>query len=76
MFGPSTRSIPTKLFPGDVWAERTTALQSSERIQTMLDMSEDEITSDKGVLRYGVELDAGRTEQARGKGSDLVHGNC
>ncbi len=35
-----------------------------------------EITSDKGVLRYVVELDAGRTEQARDKGSDLVHGNC
>ena len=35
-----------------------------------------EITSDKRVLQYGVELDAGRAEQARGKGSEVVHGNC
>ncbi len=35
-----------------------------------------EITSDKSVLRYGVELDAGRAEQARGKGIEVVHGNC
>ncbi len=34
------------------------------------------ITSDKKVLRQGVELDAGRTEQARSKGSDVIHGNC
>lgn len=27
-----------------------------------------EIASDKGVLRYGVELDAGRANQARNKG--------
>jgi 16S rRNA G966 N2-methylase RsmD len=35
-----------------------------------------EITSDKGVLRYGVELDAGRAEQARSKGIEVIHGNC
>jgi 16S rRNA G966 N2-methylase RsmD len=36
----------------------------------------DEITSDKSVLRYGVELDAGRAEQARLKGLEVIHGNC
>jgi len=35
-----------------------------------------EITFDKRVLRYGVELDAGRAEQARLKGIDVIHGNC
>jgi tRNA1(Val) A37 N6-methylase TrmN6 len=35
-----------------------------------------EITSDKEVLRYGVELDTGRAEQARTKGVDTIHGNC
>jgi hypothetical protein len=35
-----------------------------------------EITSDKKVLRHGVELDAGRAEQARAKGSEVIHGNC
>ncbi len=35
-----------------------------------------EITSDMKVLRYGVELDAGRAEQARTKGIDVIHGNC
>lgn len=35
-----------------------------------------EITSDKGVLLYGVELDAGRADQARNKGIEVVHGNC
>jgi Uncharacterised methyltransferase family (DUF6094) len=34
------------------------------------------IASDKKVLRYGVELDAGRAEQARTKGIDVIHGNC
>src|SRR5216684_2339355 len=34
------------------------------------------ITSDKKVLRQGVELDAGRAEQARAKGNDVIHGNC
>src|SRR5208283_3250394 len=34
------------------------------------------ITSDDKVLRYGVELDAGRVEQARSKGSKVIHGNC
>ena len=34
-----------------------------------------EIASDKKVLRYGVELDAGRAEQARTKGIDVIHGN-
>ncbi|MGB6877628.1 MAG: DUF6094 domain-containing protein [Candidatus Acidiferrales bacterium] len=34
------------------------------------------ITSDKGVLRYGVELDAGRAEQAGAKGIEVIHGNC
>jgi hypothetical protein len=36
----------------------------------------DEIASDKRVLRYGVELDAGRAEQARLKGIEVIHGNC
>src|SRR5713226_6505356 len=35
-----------------------------------------EIASDKQVPRYGVELDAGRAEQARSKGVDVIHGNC
>jgi len=35
-----------------------------------------EIASDKKVLRYGVELDAGRAEQARAKGMEVIHGNC
>ncbi len=35
-----------------------------------------EITADNKVLRYGVELDAGRAEQARSKGIDVIHGNC
>jgi hypothetical protein len=34
------------------------------------------ITSDKEILRYGVELDAGRAEQAGAKGVDVIHGNC
>ena len=34
------------------------------------------IASDKGVLRYGVELDAGRAEQAGAKGIEVIHGNC
>ena len=35
-----------------------------------------EIASDKKVLRYGVELDAGRAEQSRTKGIEVIHGNC
>ena len=35
-----------------------------------------EIASDKKVLRYGVELDAGRAEQSRAKGIEVIHGNC
>jgi SAM-dependent methyltransferase len=35
-----------------------------------------EITSDEKVLRYGVELDAGRAEQARNKGIEVIQGNC
>ena len=35
-----------------------------------------EIASDKRVLRYGVELEAGRAEQARQKEIDVIHGNC
>jgi SAM-dependent methyltransferase len=35
-----------------------------------------EITSHQKVLRYGVELDAGRAEQARTKDIDVIHGNC
>ena len=34
------------------------------------------IASDKKVLRYGAELDAGRAVQARTKGIDVIHGNC
>lgn len=35
-----------------------------------------EITSAASVLRYGIELEAGRAEQARAKGSEVIHGNC
>jgi SAM-dependent methyltransferase len=35
-----------------------------------------EIASDKKVLPYGVELDAGRSEAARTRGMDVIHGNC
>jgi hypothetical protein len=35
-----------------------------------------EISSDKWVSRYGIELDAGRAEQARGQGIKVIHGNC
>lgn len=35
-----------------------------------------EISSNKWVSRYGIELDAGRAEQARGKGIEVIHGNC
>jgi 16S rRNA G966 N2-methylase RsmD len=35
-----------------------------------------EIVSDKSVLGYGVELDAGRAEQARTSGIEVIHGNC
>ena len=35
-----------------------------------------QISSDKKVLRYGIELDSGRAEQARSKGSEVIHGNC
>jgi SAM-dependent methyltransferase len=35
-----------------------------------------EITSSNRVLRYGVELDAGRADQARNKGIEVIHGNC
>ena len=36
----------------------------------------DQIASDKRVVRYGVELDAGRAEQARTSGTVVIHGNC
>jgi Uncharacterised methyltransferase family (DUF6094) len=35
-----------------------------------------EIASGEKVLRYGVELEAGRAEQARTKGIETIHGNC
>ena len=35
-----------------------------------------DISSGENVLRHGVELDAGRAEQARGKDMDVIHGNC
>ena len=35
-----------------------------------------EIISDKKASRYGVELDAGRAEQARCKGIDVIRGSC
>ena len=34
------------------------------------------IASDREISRYGIELDAGRAEQARAKGIDVIHGNC
>lgn len=35
-----------------------------------------EIISNKKVLQYGIELDAGRAEQARAEGIAVIHGNC
>jgi len=35
-----------------------------------------EIASGDRVLRYGIELDAGRAEQARNIGIEVIHGNC
>lgn len=35
-----------------------------------------EITSAVSVLQYGIELEAGRSEQAREKGNEVIHGNC
>jgi len=35
-----------------------------------------EITSGDRVLRYGIELDAGRAEQTRNIGIEVIHGNC
>ena len=35
-----------------------------------------EIASDQKVLRYGIELDAGRTGQARIRSIQVIHGNC
>ena len=34
------------------------------------------ITSGNRVLRYGIELEAGRADQARKQGIDVVHGDC
>jgi uncharacterized methyltransferase DUF6094 len=34
------------------------------------------ITSQKRMVRYGIELDAGRSEQARSRGIEVIHGNC
>jgi hypothetical protein len=35
-----------------------------------------EIASDKNASRYGIELDAGRADQARTKEIEVIHGNC
>lgn len=35
-----------------------------------------EIASAEKVLRYGVELDAGRADQSRSKGIEVIHANC
>src|SRR5216684_5549304 len=35
-----------------------------------------DITSDQRMFRYGIELEAGRAEQARSKGIEVIHGNC
>lgn len=35
-----------------------------------------EIACDKQVLRYGIELDSGRSQQARNRGVDVIHGDC
>lgn len=35
-----------------------------------------DITSGSRVVRYGVELDSGRADQARKKGIEVIHGNC
>ena len=34
------------------------------------------VTSAANVLRYGVELDAGRAKEARSRACEVVHGNC
>jgi hypothetical protein len=34
------------------------------------------ITPDQQVLRYGIELDAYRAEQARSAATEVIHGNC
>ncbi len=34
------------------------------------------VTSDAEVRRYGIELDAGRAEQARSAADEVIHGNC
>lgn len=35
-----------------------------------------EITSGREILRCGIELDAGRADQARNKGTEVIHGSC
>jgi len=35
-----------------------------------------EIASHERAVRYGIELDAGRAEQARNSGVAVIHGNC
>lgn len=35
-----------------------------------------ELTSGENALRHGIELDAGRAEQASAKGIDTIHGSC
>jgi len=35
-----------------------------------------EIASDERVVRYGVELDAGRADRAWKEGIEVIHGNC
>jgi Uncharacterised methyltransferase family (DUF6094) len=34
-----------------------------------------QVTSDKQILRYGIELDANRAEKARNRGIEVIHGN-
>jgi len=35
-----------------------------------------DIASGSRIVRYGVELDSGRADQAREKGIDVIHGDC
>src|SRR6266480_3327877 len=60
---------------GDFWYSRTNNAVRSI-LASGMGAAFAEIASDKQVLRYGVELDAGRAEQARSKGVDVIHGNC
>jgi SAM-dependent methyltransferase len=67
-------------------------LPEAERIRTFLEFPDKQcsaldpcvgdggafadITSGSRIVRYGVELDSGRADEAREKGIDVIHGDC